>query len=75
MDCFRCTMTNDIVPAVGLCQHCGVGLCLDHLIEARNYRVGGTTFGCAHALPSVKPLCGMPAGLTGAARHHTRHAA
>jgi len=73
MNCFECAKTNDTVPAVGLCQHCGVGLCLDHLIEARNYRLGGTTFGCAHALPSAKPLRCMPAGITASARHHTAH--
>ena len=49
MNCFECAKTNDTVPAVGVCPHCGVGLCLDHLIEAREYRVGGTFFGCPHA--------------------------
>ena len=34
MNCFECAKANDTVPAVGVCQHCGVGLCLDHLIEA-----------------------------------------
>ena len=31
MNCFECAKANDTVPAVGVCQHCGVGLCLDHL--------------------------------------------
>lgn len=71
MNCFECAKTHDSVPAVGLCQHCRVGLCLDHLIEAHAYHVGGTTFGCPHEIPSVKPMRGMPAGITAAARHHT----
>ena len=38
MNCFECAKANDTVPAVGVCQHCNVGLCLDHLIEASEYR-------------------------------------
>ena len=71
MNCFECAKTNDSVPAVGLCRHCGVGLCLEHLVEARGFRVGGTCFGCAHALPGTKPMRGMPAGIAAATRHHS----
>ena len=46
MNCFECAKSNDAVPAVGVCQHCGVGLCLDHLVEAHAFRVGGTVYGC-----------------------------
>ncbi len=75
MNCFECAKTNGAVAAVGLCQHCEVGLCLDHLIEARAYCVGGTTYGCAHDLPRSKPLRGVHAGVAAAARHHTATAA
>ena len=71
MNCFECAKMNDTVPAVSICQHCGVGLCLDHLIEARAYRVAGTTFGCPHEVPRAKRLRGVPAGIAAAARHHT----
>ena len=71
MNCFECAKTNDEVPAVGLCRHCQVGLCLDHLIEASEYEVGGTTFACPHTVPHVKPMRGMPAGIAEARRHHT----
>jgi hypothetical protein len=71
MNCFECAKVNDTVAAVGLCQHCGVGLCLDHLIEASNYTVAGTHYACAHRIPHVKPLRGMPAGIAATARHHT----
>jgi hypothetical protein len=64
MECFECAKVNDNVAAVGVCQHCGVGLCLDHLIEAGEYRVGGTIVGCPHKLPRARPLRGVPAGLT-----------
>ena len=71
MNCFECAKANDAVAAVGVCRHCNVGLCLDHLIEASEYRVGGTIFGCAHEIPRVKPLRGVPAGIAAARRHHT----
>ncbi len=75
MNCFECAKVNDAVAAVGVCRHCGVGLCLDHLMEARERRVGGTLYGCAHTLPGSKPLRGVPAGIAAAARHHTADAA
>ena len=71
MNCFECMKANDAVAAVGICQHCGVGLCVDHLIEAREFGVGGTRYGCPHELPQAKPLRGVPAGVAAAARHHT----
>ena len=69
MNCFECANANDTVPAVATCGHCGVGLCLDHLIEARKYRVGGTLWACPHNLPVSRPLRGVPAGITDGARH------
>ena len=67
MNCFECAKANDVVPAVGLCRHCSVGLCLDHLIEASDYRLAGTMFGCPHGIPHVKSLRGVPAGIASAA--------
>ena len=69
MNCFECAKTNDTVAAVGVCRLCGVALCLDHLVEARDFRVGGTLFGCGHELPTPKPLRGVPAGIADGARH------
>jgi hypothetical protein len=54
MNCFECAKTNTAVAAVGVCRHCDVGLCLEHLLEANAYRVGGTTFGCPHTVSLVK---------------------
>jgi hypothetical protein len=71
MNCFECARTHDIVPAVGICRQCGVGLCLDHLLEAHDYRVGGTLWGCPHEMPHTKPLLGVPTGVAAAARHHS----
>ena len=70
MHCFECAKLDDAVPAVAVCQHCGVGLCLDHLIDARQTTVGGANYGCAHTLPTTKRLRGVPAGIAGAMRHH-----
>ncbi len=71
MNCFECAKVNDTVAAVGVCKYCGVGLCLDHLIEAGGYRVGGTVMGCGHNLPATKPLHGVPPNFAAAARQHT----
>ena len=65
MNCFECAKANDAVAAVGVCHHCGVGLCLDHLAEAGEYRVGGTLYGCGHEIPLLRPLQGVPAGIAG----------
>ena len=75
MNCFECAKASDTVAAVGVCRHCGVGLCLDHLVEASAYRVGGTQYDCGHRLPGVKPLRGVPAGIAAASRHHTARVA
>ena len=71
MNCFECAKVNDTIPAVAVCQHCGVGLCLDHLVEAHEFTVGATHYGCPHQVPSMRPLRGMPAGVAAGARHHT----
>jgi hypothetical protein len=71
VNCFECAKVKDEVAAVGVCRHCGVGLCFDHLIEAGEFRVGGTTYGCSHELPRVRPLVGLPRGIAASARHHT----
>jgi hypothetical protein len=71
MNCFECAKTHDAIAAVGICHHCGVGLCLDHLIVAHEFRVGGTLYGCPHEIPQTKPLRGVPAGIAASARHHT----
>lgn len=71
MNCFECAKVNDAVPAVAVCDHCGVGLCLDHLIEAHEFTVGGAHYACPHEIPHVKPMRGTPAGIAASARHHT----
>lgn len=71
MNCFECARANDTASAVAICQHCGVGLCLDHLIEATHFSVAGTHEGCPHEIPRVKPFVDVPAGITASARHHS----
>jgi len=71
MNCFECAKVNDSVSAFGICHRCGVGLCLDHLVEAREHRVGGTIWGCPHQLPAVKALDPLSAGIAAARLHHT----
>ena len=71
MNCFECAKANDSVAAVGVCQHCGVGLCLDHLVEATDYTRRRHDYACAHQIPRTRPLRGVPAGIAATARHHT----
>ncbi len=61
MNCFECAKANDTVAAVAICDQCGVGLCLDHLIEARQFLVGGTHEACRHEVPRARPFAGVPA--------------
>jgi hypothetical protein len=39
------------IPAVAACDHCGVGLCLEHLAERQSHSAGGTRLDCPHTLP------------------------
>ncbi len=70
MNCYECAKVNDTIPAVGVCQHCGVGLCFDHLAEAHAFTVGGTHYACMHEIPRVPPMRGVPAGIAAAGRNH-----
>jgi hypothetical protein len=70
VNCLECAKVNDAVP-VGVCRHCAVGLCLDHLLEAHNHTLAGTHYTCLHQIPQAKPPRGMPAGIAAASRHHT----
>ncbi len=71
MNCFECAKAHDDVPAVGVAGTAASVFASTILIAARDYRVGGTTYGCAHTLPSVTAFRGVPAGIAAAARHHT----
>ena len=70
MLCFECAKMADTVQAVAICQHCGVGLCFDHLIEATHELVGGTHEGCKHPIPQVAPRLTVPAGTGADVRQH-----
>jgi len=53
MECYECAIRGEAVAAVAACRHCGVGLCLEHLAEARRHRPGGTLYGCPHDLSAA----------------------
>ncbi len=53
MNCYECATRGEAVAAVAVCKHCGVGMCLEHFRMAQDYRVGGTTYGCRHSVPST----------------------
>ncbi len=68
MNCYDCAIQGESAPAVAVCKHCGVGMCLEHLYAQLDYRGGGTTYGCRHefaARPTVKA--------TARASGHTHH--
>lgn len=50
MNCYACATHGHERPAVGLCQHCLVGLCLEHLRETQRPGPGGVQLGCRHGL-------------------------
>jgi hypothetical protein len=56
MICFECAKTSEVEPAVAVCQHCGVGLCFEHLVVATRQLVGGTHEGCRHEIPQYAPI-------------------
>ncbi len=57
MNCYECATQGEAAAAIAMCKHCGVGMCLEHFFMAQDYRVGGTTYGCRHHLPT-KPKGG-----------------
>jgi len=60
MNCYICSRAGATRPAVGMCRHCGAGLCDQHFKEAQAFTVGGTTaYRCPHpieAAGAAKPL-------------------
>jgi hypothetical protein len=56
MHCFVCAQRSVERPAVALCSHCLVGLCMRHLEAAQQPGPGGTHLGCRHTLPSPEPV-------------------
>ena len=55
MNCFECAKREEATVAVAICQHCGVALCFEHLVESTHALVGGTHEGCRHDIPVVAP--------------------
>ena len=50
MNCYVCDHKGVATTAVGLCRHCQVVLCRDHLAEAQAHTTGGmTAYSCPHA--------------------------
>jgi hypothetical protein len=54
MNCFECAARGEEAVAVAICPHCGIGICIDHLAAALDFRVGGTTYGCRHDLSAAR---------------------
>jgi len=64
MNCYECAKEGIEAAAVGICDHCGAGLCLEHSRVASGYTVAGTRYGCPHdfKVPRRAPR-GMAAGV------------
>lgn len=54
MNCYVCATRERQTSAVAICRHCQVGLCMDHLAEARRFSAGGMRYACAHVLPPAE---------------------
>jgi len=49
VNCYGCNQEGRERSAVGICKHCGAGLCPEHLSLAQSFTVGGTTaYACPH---------------------------
>jgi len=56
MQCYECASRNTETPAVGICRHCMVGLCLHHLADSqRSFTSENPGTGCKH-----QPLSDVP---------------
>jgi len=53
MLCYIHALDSDEVQAVATCDHCGAGLCLEHLALSQAPSVGGTRLDCTH--PRLQP--------------------
>jgi hypothetical protein len=53
MNCYECATQQRQTPAVAICKHCSVGLCMDHLAESRGFSAGGMRVACPHLLPTA----------------------
>lgn len=43
MRCFECSQQGVNTPVVGVCAHCGIGLCIDHVLLADLVKRAGAT--------------------------------
>ncbi len=50
VNCYVCVLEGQTSASVATCTRCGVAMCLRHFNEAQGYSVGGTKYGCPHAL-------------------------
>ena len=50
VNCYVCVLEGQTSASVATCTRCGVAMCLRHFKEAQGYSVGGTNYGCPHAL-------------------------
>ncbi len=50
MNCYVCILEGQTSASGATCTRCGVAMCLRHFKEAQGYSVGGTNYGCPHAL-------------------------
>ena len=70
MNCYECAIQGEGVPAVAICPHCNVGMCLEHLQLSLDYRVGGTGYGCRHDLDTRPAKGAVAAAAAGSNGHH-----
>ncbi len=54
MNCFICERSGEVRRAVGLCRHCEIALCVEHLGEGQASGPGGMSYACKHPLRSTQ---------------------
>jgi hypothetical protein len=59
MNCYECLSDQRATPAVGVCRHCGAGLCATHVRIRSNQVQGAASPGkVTHEHSARKLLCG-----------------
>jgi Uncharacterized protein conserved in archaea (DUF2180) len=72
MNCYVCAERGLTTAAVGICPYCRIGLCVDHLHEARaDPTKGGTHATCLHETLGA-PLAAVADPPSAGLRSHSR---
>lgn len=56
MNCYVCATKGRATEAVAICPHCGVSMCLEHLVEEAKTAPTVPKYSCSHSSPKEMPV-------------------